>query len=103
MIGYLQKAMGLVLLVLVGSMVQQINVIIDKTPSLWSSGGSISAPNYASKINDVVIAVFIMAITTVVFLCYLEAFARDSLGDVKRILGQGINIILIITVPATKV
>ncbi|NLV88422.1 MAG: murein biosynthesis integral membrane protein MurJ [Tissierellia bacterium] len=98
---YLQKAMGLVLPVLVGSMVQQINVIIDKTLASGLVVGSISALNYASKINDVVIAVFIMAITTVVFPMLSEAFARDSLGDVKRILGQGINIILIITVPAT--
>ena len=42
-----------------------------------------------------------MAITTVVYPMLADAFARDSIGDVKKILGQGINIILIITVPAT--
>lgn len=98
---YLQKAMSLVVPVLIGSAVQQINVIIDKTLASGLVVGSISALNYASKINEVVIAVFIMAITTVIFPMLSEAFARDNMGEVKDILGQGINIILIITVPAT--
>lgn len=98
---YLQKALTLVFPVLIGSAVQQINVIIDKTLASGLVVGSISALNYASKINEVVIAVFIMAITTVIFPMLSEAFARDNIGEVKNILGQGINIILIITVPAT--
>lgn len=98
---YLRKAVGLIFPVLIGSAVQQVNVIIDKTLASGLQVGSISALNYASKINEVVIAVFIMAITTVVYPMLADAFARDSIGDVKKILGQGINIILIITVPAT--
>ncbi|MFA5577658.1 MAG: murein biosynthesis integral membrane protein MurJ [Tissierellaceae bacterium] len=98
---YLKKAAGLVFPVLLGSAVQQINVIIDKTLASGLESGSISALNYASKINEMVIAVFIMAITTVVFPMLSKAFARDDMDSLRNILGQGINIILIITVPAT--
>lgn len=98
---YLNKAIVLVFPVLIGSAVQQINVIIDKTLASDLIEGSISALSYASKINEMVIAVFIMAITTVIFPMLSQAFSQDNNEKVKEILGQGINIILIITVPAT--
>lgn len=98
---YLKKAMILIMPVLLGSAVQQINVVVDKTLASDLVNGSISALTYASRINDMVIAVFIMAITTVVFPMLSDAFSREDIGSVKEILGQGINIILLITVPAT--
>jgi len=98
---YLKKAMILVFPVLLGSAVQQINVIIDKTIASDLVGGSISALTYASRINEMVIAVFIMAITTVIFPMLSQAFSQENNKRVKEILGQGINIILLITVPAT--
>ena len=48
-----------------------------------------------------VIAVFIMAITTVIFPMLTQAFSQNNNEKVKEILGQGVNIILIVTVPAT--
>ena len=98
---YLAKAMILILPVLLGSAVQQLNVIVDKTLASDLIDGSISSLTYASRINDMVIAVFIMAITTVIFPMLSNAFSRDDIEGVKDILGQGINIILLITVPAT--
>jgi len=98
---YLKKAMFLILPVLLGSAVQQINIIIDKTLASGLVEGSISALNYAAKINDMVIAVFIMAITTVIFPMLSKAFYNEDTEKIKDILGQGVNIILLITVPAT--
>lgn len=98
---YLKKAMILVMPVLLGSAVQQINVVIDKTLASELVEGSVSALNYASKVNDMVIAVFIMAITTVVFPMLADAFAKNDNKQVKDILSQGMNIIILITVPAT--
>ena len=98
---YLSKAMVLILPVLLGSAVHQINVIVDKTLASDLIDGSISSLTYASRINEMVIAVFIMAITTVIFPMLSNAFSRDDIGEVKDILGQGVNIILLITVPAT--
>lgn len=98
---YFKKAMILIVPVLIGSLVQQINIIIDKTLASSLVEGSISALSYASKINDMVIAVFIMAITTVIFPMLSRAFSQDNSEKMKDILRQGINIILIVTVPAT--
>lgn len=98
---YLGKALILIIPVLLGSAVQQINVIIDKTLASDLVEGSISSLTYASRINDVIISVFVMAITTVVFPMLSQAFSQEDNEKVKRIFNQGINIILIITVPAT--
>lgn len=98
---YLRKSMYLVLPVLLGSAVQQINIVIDRTLASGLEQGSISALTYASRINDMVIAVFIMAITTVIFPMLSRAFSDDNMNRVKEILGQGIDVILLITVPAT--
>ena len=98
---YLKKALLLVLPVMIGSAVQQINIIVDKTLASNLVDGSISALTYASRINDLIIAVFVMAITTVVFPMLAKAFSNENYSQVNKIMGLGINIILIITVPAT--
>lgn len=98
---YLRKGLYLVLPVLIGSAVQQINIVVDRTLASGLETGSISALTYASRINDMVIAVFIMAITTVIFPKLSRAFSNDDSEETNKILGQGINIILLITVPAT--
>lgn len=98
---YLKNSLSLVVPVMIGSAVQQINTIIDKTLASDLVDGSISALTYASRINDLIISVFVMAITTVVFPMLSKAFSNGDQKQVKSILGQGVNIILIITVPAT--
>lgn len=98
---YLKKVLFLILPVLLGSAVQQINTIIDKTLASSLAEGSISALTYASRVNDMVISVFITAITTVVFPMLSKAFAMEDGIQVRRIMRQGINIILVISVPAT--
>lgn len=98
---YIRKTLLLVFPVLIGSAVQQINTIVDKTLASGLAEGSISALNYSAKLNDVVVSVFIAAITTVIFPMLSRAFAQGDNDQLKLIMSQGINIILLITVPAT--
>lgn len=98
---YLKKAIFLVFPILIGSAVQQINVIVDKTLASELVEGSISALSYASRTNDVIISVFIAAITTVVFPMLSKEFSEHNTDEVVNILNQSVGIIFIITVPAT--
>lgn len=98
---YLKKTLRLILPVLIGSAVRQVNTVVDKTLASNLVDGSISALNYSVRISDVIISVFIAAITTVVFPMLSKAFSQEDNNQVRKIMGQGINIILIITVPAT--
>ncbi len=97
----LQKTIILVLPILLGSAVREINGVIDKTLASELVEGSISALTYAQKINDLVISVFVMAITTVVFPMLSQAFSDGDRGKIKDIFKDGVNLILLITVPAT--
>jgi len=98
---YLKKVFSLVIPVLLGSAVHQLNAVIDKTLASELVEGSISALTYSQRINEMIIAVFVMAITTVVFPMLSEAFFQDDRSQVRRIFNEGVNIILLITVPAT--
>lgn len=97
----LKKTIYLFLPVLFGNGVHQINAIIDKTLASELITGSISALTYAKRLNDLIISVFVMAITTVVFPMLSKAFSNGDRAHIKRILLLGVNIILIVTVPAT--
>lgn len=98
---YLKKALILVLPVLIGSAVSQINVIIDKTLASELVEGSISALTYASRINEMIITVFVAAIATVIFPMLSKAFSNGNMKDIRSIFKRGVSIILLITVPAT--
>lgn len=98
---YLNKAILLVFPILIGSAVQQINVIVDKTLASELVEGSISALSYAARTNDVIISVFIAAITTVVFPMLSKAFSERNIHEGVSILNQSVSIIFIITIPAS--
>ncbi len=98
---YFYKAMGLVMPVLIGSAVHQINVIVDRTLASELVEGSISALNYSARMNEMVISVFVAAITTVVFPMLSQAFTENNKAELKKIFNRSTNIILLITVPAT--
>lgn len=98
---YLKKALILVLPVLVGSAVGQINVIVDQTLASELPSGSISALTYSARINEMIISVFVAAIATVVFPMLSKAFTNGDGDEIKAIFKKGVNIILLITLPAT--
>lgn len=98
---YIKRVLYLSLPVIVGVAINDINAIVDKTLASRLVSGSISALNYANRLNGLVLGVFISAITTVVFPLLAEEFSNDNLSGVKKIMAYGVNIILLITIPAT--
>lgn len=98
---YIKKALYLSIPVLIGVAITEINVIIDKTLASDLITGSISALNYAHKLNGLILGVFVSAITTVIFPLLSNVSNSNNIGGMKKIMGYGINSILIITIPAT--
>ncbi|MCR2045376.1 murein biosynthesis integral membrane protein MurJ [Anaerosalibacter massiliensis] len=97
---YLKKTLILTIPVLIGSAINEINVIVDKALASNLTEGSISALNYASRINSIVLGVFVTAIATVIFPMLSKESNRKNIDSLKEIMGHGINIVLIITIPA---
>ena len=97
---YIKKALLLTLPVMIGTAINEINMIVDKTMASSLKEGSISSLNYASKLNGIILGVFIAAITTVIFPMLSKESNKDNIDGVKLIMSHGINIILLITLPA---
>ncbi|WP_042683467.1 murein biosynthesis integral membrane protein MurJ [Anaerosalibacter massiliensis] len=98
---YLRKALSLTVPVLIGSTISEINVIVDKRLASVLTAGSVSALTYAARIRSLVLGVFVTAITTAIFPMLSKESNKEGQGSLNEIMSYGINIILIITIPAT--
>lgn len=98
---YIRKVILLSFPVLIGVAINEINTIIDRTLASSLVSGSISALSYANKLKEIILGVFISAITTVIFPLLSKESNGGNIPGMKKIMDYGINLIIIITVPAT--
>ena len=100
---YIKKIILLSIPVLIGVAIDDLNAIVDRTLASSLVDGSISSLNYAHKLNGLILGVFISAITTVIFPLLSKECNQDNIIGMKKIMSYGVNLILIITVPATVI
>lgn len=98
---YVKKIVYLIPPVLISVGVGDINKIIDKSLASKLADGSISALTYATRLDDITSSVFIMAITTVIFPVLSREANKETYEGLKKVIIYGINIVLLITIPAT--
>lgn len=98
---YINKILHLSIPVLLGVAISDINAIVDRTLASDLVTGSISALNYGLKLNGLVEGAFVTAIITVIFPLLSKESNNGNISAMKRIMGDGFNLILIITIPAT--
>ncbi len=97
----LQELLLLATPIVVGTMLQQINQAIDKSIASNLAAGSISSLSYASKLEELVIGVFIFSVLTVIFPILTQESKKEDLESFKRIMGNAITIVFLITIPVT--
>ena len=98
---YVKKIIYLIPPVLISVGVNDLNNIIDKSLASTLVAGSISALNYANRLVGLTTGIFISAIITVIFPMLSQEANKDSYDGLKKVTIHGINIILLITIPAT--
>lgn len=98
---YVKKVFYLSLPVFIGVAINDLNAIIDKSMASSLVSGSISALNYSSKLKSLVLGVFISALTTVLYPLLSKESSSDNISGLKKIMGYGVNLVLLITIPAT--
>lgn len=98
---YIKKTAILILPVIISSSAYQINLMVDKTLASDLVHGSISVLNYSSKIYTMIIAVFIMTLSTIIFPQLSEAMLNSDHMKIKDIIKKSINVVALITIPAT--
>lgn len=98
---YIVKILRLIPPVLLSVGISDINSVIDKAMASGLVEGSISALNYAGKLMSATTGIFVSAITTVLYPTFSQEANKATHTGLKRVVIRGINVIMLITLPAT--
>lgn len=95
------KTMVLIALpVIVGTSVNEINVLVDRTIASSVAVGGISALNYANRLNGFIQSVFVFSITTVMYPMISKMAAEKNVNGLKIYVSEAISLINLLVVPA---
>jgi putative peptidoglycan lipid II flippase len=98
---HVKKILYLIFPIIFSVGIDDLNKIIDKALASTLIAGSISALNYANRLISLVRDLFILTIATVMYPLLSNEANKDTYDGLKRVTINGINIILLITIPAT--
>jgi len=87
--------------VLIGSSVNQINILVDRRIASQIVIGGISALNYASRLNLFVQGIFAASIITITFPILTKLAVNKDIVKFKSILANSFDFMIIILVPIT--
>jgi len=96
----IRKMAVLALPAIVGTSVAQVNLLIDRTLASQITNGGITALDYANTLSVVIIGVFVLSISTVLYPNISKLIAEDKIDHMKSMFSNAINIINILVVPA---
>ncbi len=94
------KKFGILLLPLVFSIgVFQLNAVVDKMMASTLNEGSLAALNYAYKVTQLPMALFVSSLVLPLFPMIADSISRDDLGDAKMILRRSNRILAMVLLP----
>ncbi|MCI9259583.1 MAG: murein biosynthesis integral membrane protein MurJ [Romboutsia sp.] len=96
---YIKKMSWLIGPVLIGVAVNQINTMVDRTLASTLVEGSISALNYANKLNGFVMAMFITSVAAVIYPMLSKLSSEDNKEKFTSSVVQSINSVILLVVP----
>ena len=96
---YIKKMSWLIVPVLIGVAVNQINTMVDRTLASTLVEGSISALNYANKLNGFVMAMFITSVASVIYPMLSKLSSEDNKEKFTSSVVQSINSVILLVIP----
>lgn len=96
---YIKKILVLITPVLIGVAVNQINVMIDKTLASTLAEGSISALNYANKLNGFVIGIFITSVAAVIYPMLSQLLSKKNNEEFIKCVSSSVNSVILLIIP----
>lgn len=96
---YIKRIILLVLPVFIGIAVNQINTMVDRSLASSLVEGSISALNYANKLNSFVMALFIASISAVIYPIISKLSSEDDMEKFSEAIVKSINIVILLVIP----
>lgn len=96
---YIKKAVYLMTPVLIGVAVNQLNATVDRTLASTLEEGSISALNYANKLNGFVIGLFIASIVTVIYPILSKLSFKSDKDEFAKAITKSLNSVILLVLP----
>ncbi|TZE80921.1 murein biosynthesis integral membrane protein MurJ [Calorimonas adulescens] len=96
------KRLGLMIVpVLMGVAVNQLNTFVDRMLASGLPEGSVSALNYANRLNGFVLGTFVTSVATVVYPSLSNLGAKEEMESFKDSVATSLNMIFLIVLPVT--
>ncbi len=97
---YIKRTFTIIMPIILSSAVYQLNLLIDKSLASNLMEGSISVLNYATKVNTLVVSVFVVAITSVIFPKLNNAIHSGRKAEVGELFSSSLSFVSLVSVPA---
>lgn len=98
---YMKEMFFIALPVIMGTAVNEINVLVNRTLASRIIEGGISALNYANRLNGFVQGIFVVSVTTVLYPIISKMAAEGKMRSLKAYLGEAISMVNLLVIPAT--
>lgn len=98
---YLKEMLYLALPVIIGTSVNQLNVLVDKNIASNVTVGGISALNYANRLNVFIQGLFVAPIITVIYPNISRKVIHSDYSGLKKVINESIVYISLLVIPAT--
>lgn len=86
--------------ILIGTLFSQLYVFVDKGLASGLADGSIAALNYASKLIQLPVSIFVMAVATAIYPALAEFAGRGDRQGLGRAVSAGLRILALLVLPA---
>ncbi len=96
-----RKVFVLVIPVILGTTVQQINTLVDRALGAGLGGKAIPALNYANRLAFLSALLFVYGITTVIYPRLSSLSAQKNMAEFKKHITSAVNVIIFIIFPLT--
>ena len=98
---YIKKMAWLIMPVLIGVAVNQVNTLVDRTLASTLPVGTVSALNYSNKLTSFVIAIFITSISSVIYPILSQLSSENNKERFTSSVIKSINCVIILVLPIT--
>lgn len=98
---HIKQMIYIALPVIVGSSVNRINMLVDRTIASRVVEGGITALNYADKINNFAQGIFVVSITTALYPAISKMVAENNIDGLKESVSESINSVSLLIIPTT--
>jgi putative peptidoglycan lipid II flippase len=98
---YLKEMFLIALPVIIGTSVNEINVLVDRTLASRIAVGGISALNYARRLNGFVQGLVVVSLTSVMFPIISKMAAAENIKGLKQTVNEAMASMSLLIIPAT--